>query len=155
VLLKHLGGLPNERGVEVNDNSQVNVIADEQSGPGQLCRRQIWWPSWGDRSARRRAFAGHAEEEVVDAVDANIKAAGLKPADLDGETLNIHISKETGVCNNCAAGLPESSRAKLGAGPLKQLSDKYPGLTIRVTAEGGKAYAGREVLEIRHGKIIN
>jgi hypothetical protein len=100
-------------------------------------------------------FAGHAEEEVVDAVDANIKAAGLKPADLDGKTLNIHISKQTGVCNNCAAGLPGSSRAKLGAGPLKQLSDKYPGLTIRVTAEGGKAYAGREVLEIRNGKIIN
>jgi hypothetical protein len=100
-------------------------------------------------------FSGHAEEEVVDAADANIKAAGLKPADLDGKTLNIHISKETGVCNNCAAGLPENSRAKLGAGPLKQLSEKYPGLTIRVTAEGAKAYAGREVLEIRNGKIIN
>jgi hypothetical protein len=30
VLLKHLGGLPNERGVEDNDNSQANVITDEQ-----------------------------------------------------------------------------------------------------------------------------
>jgi hypothetical protein len=100
-------------------------------------------------------FSGHAEEEVVDAADANIKDAGLKPADLDGKTLNIHISKETGVCNNCAAGLPENSRATLGAGPLKQLSEKYPGLTIRVTAEGANAYAGREVLEIRNGKIIN
>jgi hypothetical protein len=100
-------------------------------------------------------FSGHAEEEVVDAADANIKAAGLKPADLDGKTLNIHISKETGVCNNCAAGLPENSRATLGAGPLKQLSEKYPGLTIRVTAEGANAYAGREVLELRNGKIIN
>jgi hypothetical protein len=71
-------------------------------------------------------FSGHAEEEVVNAADANIKAAGLKPADLDGKALNIHTSKETGVCNNCAAGLPENSRAKLGAGLLKQLSEKYP-----------------------------
>jgi hypothetical protein len=30
VLLKHLGGLPDERHVEVNSDTQVNVITDEQ-----------------------------------------------------------------------------------------------------------------------------
>jgi hypothetical protein len=56
-------------------------------------------------------------------------SAGLNPADLDGKMVDIHISKKTGVCSNCAAGLPENSRAK--------------------------SYAGRKVLQIRNGKIIN
>jgi hypothetical protein len=30
VLLKHLGGLPNDRSLEVHNNTPVNVISDEQ-----------------------------------------------------------------------------------------------------------------------------
>jgi hypothetical protein len=95
----------------------------------------------------------HAEEALANDFVAKVEAAHLKPADLDGKTLNIHISYEKGVCSTCMQGLAEGSKAP--AGVIKQLSERYPGLTIRITAEGGNAYAGRTAVEIRNGRIIN
>ena len=82
-----------------------------------------------------------------------VEAAGLKPGDLDGKILDIRISNPKGVCSSCMQGLKDGSTAP--AGVLKQLSERYPGLTIRVSAEGGNAYGGRAIVEIRNGAIVN
>jgi hypothetical protein len=98
-------------------------------------------------------FTRHAEEDLANNFVKKVEDAHLKPADLDGKTLNIRISNADGVCTPCMQGLKEGSNAP--AGVIKQLSERYPGLTIRIAAEGGDAYAGRTVVEIRNGKIIN
>jgi hypothetical protein len=56
--------------------------------------------------------------------------AGVKPTDLKGKTLELHI--EQTVCTICRAGLPGTDVAP---GVLRQFSLKYPDLTIKVTAE--------------------
>jgi len=95
----------------------------------------------------------HAEEDLANNFVSKVEGAGLKPADLDGKTLNIRISNDTGVCRTCMQGLSEGSNAP--AGVIKQLSERYPGLTIRIAAEGGNAYPERPIVEIRDGRIIN
>ena len=98
------------------------------------------------------AFTRHAEEDLANDFVAKVEAAGLKSHDLDGKTLNIRISYNKGVCTNCMQGLNNSNVAP---GVLKQLSQMYPGLTIRVAAEGGNASGKRAILEILNGKFIN
>jgi hypothetical protein len=105
------------------------------------------------RSPNRNPLASrHAEEDLANNFVAKVEAAGLKPSDLDGKTLNIHISNAGGVCRTCMQGLKEGSNAP--AGVLKQLSERYPGLTIRTTAEGGDAFDGGTALELRNGQIV-
>jgi hypothetical protein len=106
------------------------------------------------RSPNRNPLASrHAEEDLANDFVAKVEAAGLKPSDLDGKTLNIHISNDGGVCRTCMQGLKEGSNAPPGV--LKQLSERYPGLTIRTTAEGGDAFSGGKALELRNGQIVN
>lgn len=89
----------------------------------------------------------HAEQDVANQFVAAVNQASLSAADLDGKTLAIHISNLTGVCSMCKAGLGNPAAA---AGVLKQLSLRYPGLTIRVTVEGG----GVPPLVVRNGVKI-
>jgi hypothetical protein len=107
-----------------------------------------------DEIPQTSALRGHAEEHLIDEFDKRVQDAGLTPQDLDGKTLNIRISKDTGVCTMCAAGLDPKSVASSGV--IKQLSEKYRLLTIRVTVEGGvNARPNRNVLRVRDGKLID
>lgn len=92
---------------------------------------------------------GHAEQNLTGKVDAAIqtelKAKRLTLGQLEGKTVRFHIEQE--VCSVCRQGLNPDSTA--GAGVLKQFSNKYPSLTIEVTASGTS-----EVIRIKGGKII-
>lgn len=71
---------------------------------------------------------GHAEQDVVNQFRRAVDDLRLRPADLDGHVLVIRISNPGGVCRGCRRGL----NGQDAAGVLKQLSDDYPGLTIRL-----------------------
>jgi filamentous hemagglutinin len=98
------------------------------------------------------AFTRHAEEDLLNRVDEGISKLRLSANDLNGKTLRIHISNPDGVCNKCTVGL---DKPYPNAGVLKKFSERYPTLTIEVTAEGGQAVRGRDVLVIRNGNILS
>lgn len=106
------------------------------------------------QAARLAQFRDHAEEDIANAfvkdVDPLIES-GSVPADLDGYTLNIRVSQT--VCTRCVEGMGPYARSG-NDGVLKQLSKRYPGLTIHVEAQGGNAYNGRAALEIRDGRFL-
>ena len=99
-------------------------------------------------------FTLHAEEDVANQFVRAVDSAGLTPADLEGKTLAIHISNPTGVCRACVQGLKNPDVA---AGVLKQLSVRYPGLTIRITVESapGIQPATGALIMIKNGVRIN
>jgi hypothetical protein len=82
-------------------------------------------------NAKNPRDADHAEEVIANRFVESVERRGLTPSDLDGYTLAIHISNPNGVCTTCRRGLG----TKAEAGVLKQLSERYPGLNIRVTVE--------------------
>jgi hypothetical protein len=90
-------------------------------------------------------FQLHAEQDLVNQIDSAIQGAGLKPEQMVGTNISMHISQR--VCPICRQGLPGT---EVPPGVLKQLSDKYPSLTFNVTAEGTT-----EVLRFRGGKYVD
>lgn len=99
-------------------------------------------------------FRDHAEQDLANQFVSFVDRAGLTAADLDGKTLSIAISNPTGVCTACVQGLKNPNVAP---GVLKQLSELYPGLTIKVnvmTEPGTKPLTG-SYMEIRGGQRIN
>lgn len=97
-------------------------------------------------------FTRHAEEGVLNEFDAAVMQKGLNPEEVKG-TLRLHQSNPSGVCRKCYQGLAND---KVPAGVLKQLSQRYPNLTIIVTSETNEAVkvTGRLELNIRNGKYI-
>jgi len=77
------------------------------------------------------AAQAHAEEDIANQFIRKVEEKGITQADLEGKTLEMHVSNATGVCNTCRQGL-ESDKA---AGVIKQLSERYPSLKIHVTVE--------------------
>lgn len=77
---------------------------------------------------------------------------GLSNGALEGKIVDIKTSNASGVCNKCTAGLSGSSEL---SGVVQQFSNLYPDPTIRITADGGKATAGRVTLLVRGEKIVN
>lgn len=88
-------------------------------------------------------FVRHAEERVSNAL-ANAIDALPAGTDLAGKTVSIHVSQA--VCSACKAGLRDTEAA---TGVLKQLSERYPDLTIRVTTE-----ASSDALVLKGGAIV-
>jgi hypothetical protein len=97
-------------------------------------------------------YRGHAEEDIANQFVRAVEERGLKPSDLDGHKLVIHISNPNGVCSVCRWGLDSDGPP----GVLKQLSERYPGLNIRVTAEAksGIAPRGPTNFTIQNGRYI-
>jgi len=94
-------------------------------------------------------FIEHAEEGIANQFIDAVESAGLRPADLEGRTLAMHISEPTGVCSACKAGLSGSPALP---GPLQELSTRYPGLTIRITwndADGAQRF-----LVVGNGEVL-
>ncbi len=93
----------------------------------------------------------HAEEDVLNSIAKQIDNLGLSPAQLDGRTISVHISNAGGICSTCYQGLGRSTAT---AGVIKQFSERYPGVNIRVTAEGGTVRPGVNSITVRGGKIV-
>jgi hypothetical protein len=96
-------------------------------------------------------FSGHAEEVLANDFVTAVERANIRSADVKGD-LWIHISNPAGVCNICAQGLRPGSTVPPGV--VRQLSEKYPNLTIRFTAEGGAARPNLPELAVRNGRIV-
>lgn len=90
-------------------------------------------------------FTRHAEEVMANQFVRAVEEAGLTPADMAGRTLDLHVS--TAVCTMCRSGLTGTGAPP---GVLKQLSDTYPELTIRVTSEGPQG-----TLVVRNGALVD
>jgi hypothetical protein len=82
----------------------------------------------------------HAEEGILNSISKSINEHGLTHGQLKGRTVNVHISNSGGVCDTCFSQLGNSTGKNPGV--LKQFSQEYPELTLRVPAEGGNARRG-------------
>ena len=71
----------------------------------------------------------------------------MNPNDVKG-VLKIHQSNPTGVCKICIQGLKNEA---VSPGVVKQMSLKYPNLTIEITSEGVTA----KTVRVRNGKYID
>lgn len=94
----------------------------------------------------------HAEEDIFNGIAQQIDYSGLTAAQLNGRTVNIHISNAGGVCNVCYQGLGNSTATP---GVIRQFSERYPGLNVRITAEGGTVRPGVDTITVRGGQIID
>jgi hypothetical protein len=94
----------------------------------------------------------HAEEGVANQFVDAVEKAGIKPEDVTG-TLKIHQSNTSGVCPTCLSGLGNPNKP---SGVIKQLSEKYPNLTIEVTSEIAESAKvnGRLNFKVLDGKHI-
>ena len=98
-------------------------------------------------------FTRHAEEGVANEFDIAVNKLGKDPKDVTG-TLYIHQSNPSGVCKKCIQGLANDT---VKPGVLKQLSLKYPNLTIKVTSEIDESVkvTGRSSFTIKNGKYVD
>lgn len=101
-------------------------------------------------------YTRHAEEDVLNSIDAHITNTGLSDNDLANRTVSILVSRRAGVCPVCLAGIQGLSELRVH-GVIKTFSELHPTLTIRIrTARGGEAAKGRaKTLTIVDGKWIN
>ncbi|MDY0936076.1 hypothetical protein [Pseudomonas viridiflava] len=97
-------------------------------------------------------FTRHAEEDIFNNVANKIDRQGLTSVQLDGSVVDVKISNSSGICNKCSAGLTGNSDLN---GVVKQFSERYPTLLLRVTAEGGAAMPNRLTVLVKGGKIVN
>ncbi|MHC5319547.1 ribonuclease YeeF family protein [Listeria kieliensis] len=103
--------------------------------------------------AENPLFTRHAEEDILNQFDRAIGNLEVDPQQIKG-TLYLRQSNPSGVCKRCIQGLAND---KVEAGVLKQLSLKYPNLTIKVTSELDEAVkvSGRANFIVQNGKYID
>jgi len=94
----------------------------------------------------------HAEEDIFNSIAQQIDNSGLTATQLNGRTVNIRISNAGGVCNVCYQGLGNSTATP---GVIRQFSERYPGLNVRITAEGGTVRPGVGSITVRGGQIVD
>lgn len=93
----------------------------------------------------------HAEEDIFNGIAQQIDNFGLTASQLNGRTVNIHISNAGGVCNVCYQGLGNSTATP---GVIRQFSERYPGLNVRITAKGGTVRPGVDSITVRGGRLL-
>lgn len=82
-----------------------------------------------------------------------VNKLGLNPEDIEG-TLRLHQSNPKGVCPTCLSGLGNPDKS---SGVIKQLSEMYPKLEIKVTSEviDGVKPNGRAEFIVNNGIYVN
>lgn len=95
----------------------------------------------------------HAEQDIANQFVRAVEERRLKPSDLDGRTLAIHVSNPKGVCAVCRSGLASDKPP----GVLKQLSERYRDLRIHVTVETqpGIIPRGPTTFVIQNGRYLS
>ena len=78
-------------------------------------------------------FRNHAEQDVFNQFVSDVQARGITNEQMRGRTLDLTISNESGVCTMCKSGLGNPDKP---AGIVKQISEMYPDLMIRVWTPG-------------------
>ena len=66
--------------------------------------------------------------------------------------MGFHISNAGGVCNVCYQGLGNSTATP---SVVRQFSERYPGMNVRITAEGGTVRPGVDSITVRGGQIVD
>ncbi|MCQ8266258.1 pre-toxin TG domain-containing protein [Streptococcus suis] len=95
----------------------------------------------------------HAEEDIANKFVEAVNKLGLNPEDIEG-TLRLHQSNPKGVCPTCLSGLGNPDKS---SGVIKQLSEMYPKLEIKVTSEviDGVKPNGRAEFIVKNGIYVN
>ncbi|XXE00003.1 hemagglutinin repeat-containing protein [Pseudomonas sp. Z3-6] len=130
-------------------------------GLSPVLRRNAGLPSLDDLYGKERLikspynnplFTRHAEEDLFNNVANKIERQGLTSAQLNGRVVDVKISNASGICNKCSAGLVGNTDLN---GVVKQFSERYPTLLLRVTAEGGSAMPNRLTVLVKGGRVVN
>ena len=91
----------------------------------------------------------HAEEDLLNQVDADIRAQNLTETDLEGAVVDMHVSQS--VCPNCRQGFRPGRGGKTAdSGVVKQFSERNPSVTLNITNSNTT-----EVLVVKGGKRLD
>ena len=95
----------------------------------------------------------HAEEDVANEFVEAVEKAGLSNEEVKG-VLHLYQSNPSGVCPTCLSGLGNPDKA---SGVIKQLSERYPNLKIKVSSNQveGVRVTGRSNFTVQNGKYVD
>jgi len=97
-------------------------------------------------------FRNHAEQDIANQFIAAAERAGLQAEIMEGRELLMRIQNEGGICTVCRQGLRNPN---VPPGVLKQLSERYPKLSIHVVVDNpGPELAGPADFVIRNGTYV-
>ena len=149
-------GVPKTQTVGVGRTDVAGLEGDVFEGASPRVRQEAGLPKQVEGPIQSPALVAsgrnHAEQDIANQFVGAVDKAGLKPSDLDGHTLTMRIDNDTGICNTCTSGLRNPNAE---SGVLKQLSQRYPGLTIRVIVnEPGEKTKGMTDFLIRNGEVL-
>ena len=95
----------------------------------------------------------HAEEDVANEFVEAVEKAGLSNEEVKG-VLHLYQSNPSGVCPTYLSGLGNPDKA---SGVIKQLSERYPNLKIKVSSNQveGVRVTGRSNFTVQNGKYVD
>jgi hypothetical protein len=94
----------------------------------------------------------HAEQDIFNQFSSTVERAGITATELEGRTFALHISNPRGVCWVCRSSLNDPNAP---FGVLRQFSERFPGLIVRVTVDGPPgAEIGYKMLLLNSGECI-
>ena len=95
----------------------------------------------------------HAEADVANEFVEAVEKAGLSNEEVKG-VLHLYQSNPSGVCPTCLSGLGNPDKA---SGVIKQLSERYPNLKIKVSSNQveGVRVTGRSNFTVQNGKYVD
>ena len=148
-------GVPTRHTVAVAHTDVPGLERLKFEGGSPLVRDDAGWPRATagpiHSPSKLPRDRGHAEEDVANQFIRVVERRRLAQSDLDGRTLTIRTSMP--ACPTCRSGLDSEA----SPGVLKQLSERYPGLTIVVESEvdmGAPMVRGIESFAIKGGRYI-
>lgn len=153
-------GLTNKNTIAAGRTNIPGLENKTFEGLSPALRREAGLPSLDDLYGTNRPIKSpnpnpiasrHAEEDLFNGLSKQIDEAGLSAQQLEGRTVNIHISNASGVCNTCYQGLENPLTTP---GVIRQFSERYPGLNVQITAEGGMVRPGVNNITVRRGEIV-
>lgn len=149
-------GVPRTQTVGIGRTDVPGLEGDVFEGASPRVRQEAGLPKQEEGPIQSPALVAagrnRAEQDIANQFVTAVDKAGLKPSDLDGHTLTMRIDNETGICSTCKSGL---ANPDVESGVIKQLSERYPGLTVHVIVnEPGEKTKGMTDFLIRNGEVL-
>ena len=146
-------GVPETNTVAVARTNVPGLESQVFEGASRVPRREAGLPQAeaGPISSPNASplFRNHAEEDIANQFVAAVDKAGLKSPDLDNKEILIRVQNEAGVCGICRQGLRNPD---VPPGVLKQLSERYPGLSVHIIVDNpGPKLKGPSDFIVRNG----
>ncbi|MDO5626168.1 MAG: DUF4781 domain-containing protein, partial [Pseudomonadota bacterium] len=133
-------GIPAGRDTIAIGNTDVPGLQDISFHGASAIPRRLSDPPMGPRPegpiqspSDVAQFSNHAEQDIFNHFVNAAQTQGITSEHMRGKTLDITISNESGVCNMCKSGLGNPDKP---SGIVKQLSEMYPDLLIRIWSPG-------------------